>query len=119
VSLFFPLSVTLASLCFGASMHAAATSTTPYDGVAATLVATMLGLAILEHWFLVLPLPDAALWRWALKPAATGPSLLDACVTPPAKDPQPRHGEGGSNPAPLPAAPRNLPETTRKSWSPR
>ena len=24
-------------------------------------------LAILEHWFLVLPLPAAALWRWSLR----------------------------------------------------
>ena len=24
-------------------------------------------LAVLEHWFLVLPLPDAALWGWALR----------------------------------------------------
>ena len=33
-----------------------------------TLVATMLGLAIVEHLFLALPLPDAALWRWILRP---------------------------------------------------
>lgn len=32
-----------------------------------TLVATMLGLAIVEHLFLALPLPDAALWRWILR----------------------------------------------------
>ena len=35
-------------------------------GVAASgLVATTLALAVLEHVFLVLPVPDAALWRWA------------------------------------------------------
>lgn len=32
-----------------------------------TLVATMLGLAIVEHLFLALALPDAALWRWILR----------------------------------------------------
>jgi putative photosynthetic complex assembly protein 2 len=31
------------------------------------LVATMLALALLEHLFLVVPLPDALLWRWALR----------------------------------------------------
>jgi len=30
------------------------------------LVATMLGLGILEHLFLAIPMPDAMLWRWAL-----------------------------------------------------
>lgn len=37
------------------------------DAVGRTLVATLLGLAVLEHVFLVLPLPDALLWRWALR----------------------------------------------------
>lgn len=32
-----------------------------------TLVATMLGLGIVEHLFLALPLPDAMLWRWILR----------------------------------------------------
>ena len=31
-----------------------------------TLVGTMLALAILEHWMLVLPVPTTALWRWAM-----------------------------------------------------
>lgn len=35
--------------------------------VGRTLVATLLGLAVLEHLFLTLPLPDALLWRWALR----------------------------------------------------
>jgi putative photosynthetic complex assembly protein 2 len=44
----------------------------PPDGSAAgavgrALVATLLGLAVLEHLFLALPLPDAMLWRWALR----------------------------------------------------
>lgn len=29
-----------------------------------TLVATMLALAVMEHLFLVIPVPDAVLWRW-------------------------------------------------------
>lgn len=32
-----------------------------------TLVATLLGLAIVEHLFLAIALPDAALWRWMLR----------------------------------------------------
>lgn len=67
VGAFFLLSVTAASLTFGVALHAAATSPDLHGTVAWTLVATLLGLAIVEHWFLVLPLPDAALWRWAVK----------------------------------------------------
>jgi putative photosynthetic complex assembly protein 2 len=37
------------------------------------LVATMLAMAILEHFLLVLPLPSTALWRWALKNRASPP----------------------------------------------
>ncbi|MEM9461611.1 MAG: putative photosynthetic complex assembly protein PuhE [Myxococcota bacterium] len=36
------------------------------------LVATMLGLGMLEHVFLALPVPDAVLWRWAFRPRAQG-----------------------------------------------
>jgi len=35
--------------------------------LAHTLTATLLGLAVVEHLFLALPLPDAALWRWAVR----------------------------------------------------
>jgi putative photosynthetic complex assembly protein 2 len=70
VSAFFPFSVTIASLAFGFSVHAAITAPSDYATVATTLFATLLGLAIVEHWFLVLPLPDAALWRWATKQPA-------------------------------------------------
>lgn len=40
--------------------------------VATSLVATMLALAILEHLFLVVPAPDAVLWRWALRARERG-----------------------------------------------
>jgi putative photosynthetic complex assembly protein 2 len=72
VSGFFPLSVTLASLSFGFVVHAAATAATPFDTVSLTLIATLLGLAIIEHWLMVLPVSDVAMWRWALggQPAA-------------------------------------------------
>jgi putative photosynthetic complex assembly protein 2 len=38
--------------------------------VGTALVATMLGLAIVEHLLLVLPFPSTALWRWALRGGA-------------------------------------------------
>jgi putative photosynthetic complex assembly protein 2 len=93
VSLFFPLSVSLASLAFGAVAHAAAVAPTPFETIALTLISAMLGLAILEHWFLVLPLPDAALWRWALRsdgpPPSAVPHGLSNSPGPAANDPAP------------------------------
>jgi putative photosynthetic complex assembly protein 2 len=31
------------------------------------LMASLLGLAVLEHWFMVLPLPSEKMWNWALR----------------------------------------------------
>lgn len=89
VSLFFTFSVTLASLLLGGMVHASATAATAFQATADTLVAALLALAILEHWFLVLPLPDAALWRWALKGPVAAPSL-DVPAAPAANDAGPR-----------------------------
>lgn len=93
---FFPLAITASTLALGLIVQAAlAADATPFTTVGLTLVATLLALAILEHWFLVLPIPDAALWSWALKAAerqdrqaggrshhfAQAPSLIPATST--------------------------------------
>lgn len=39
-------------------------------GVGYALLATLLALAIIEHWFFVLPIPAASLWRWSLQKRA-------------------------------------------------
>jgi putative photosynthetic complex assembly protein 2 len=70
MNVFFPVAVTAATLVLGVLVQTAtAADASPFVVVGYTLVATILALAILEHWFLVLPLPDAALWTWALKAA--------------------------------------------------
>jgi len=33
------------------------------------LLGTLMALAVLEHWFMVLPLPSETLWRWWRPPA--------------------------------------------------
>jgi putative photosynthetic complex assembly protein 2 len=67
---FFPVAVTAATLVLGLVIQTAmAAEATAFAVVGWTLVATLLALAILEHWFLVLPLPDAALWNWAVRAA--------------------------------------------------
>ncbi len=55
-------------------------SAAPGEAAGLALVATLLALAILEHAFLVLPLPSAQLWTWAKRDAAvlTPPSRRQA-----------------------------------------
>ena len=63
---FFAISVTLSTLALGVLIEMGATAQDPFMVAGITLVGSLLALAVLEHWFLVLPLPDEALWAWAL-----------------------------------------------------
>jgi putative photosynthetic complex assembly protein 2 len=66
----FPISVTLGTLAFlWLLRRGVAFEASMFESAACLMLATMLALAVLEHWFLVLPVPDAALWRWAMPPA--------------------------------------------------
>lgn len=67
MNLLFPFSVSLGTL--GVVLLAQGALRPDADGFIATaymLAAALLALAVLEHWFLVLPIRDAALWRWAV-----------------------------------------------------
>ncbi|MEL6316740.1 MAG: putative photosynthetic complex assembly protein PuhE [Pseudomonadota bacterium] len=69
VGLMFAASVGLGGLGTAALLAAAAQA----EGGTQTgllLLAGLLALAVLEHWFMASPLPDAALWRWMLPPKA-------------------------------------------------
>lgn len=63
----FPISVTASTLATGFIIERILSPETP-EGVATglTLVASLLALAILEHWFMLLPLPLDVLWGWGL-----------------------------------------------------
>ena len=66
----FPLSVTGASVILGLLVQlASAADPDSFQRVGLMLLASLLALGILEHWFLVLPTSEDALWRWALRPA--------------------------------------------------
>jgi hypothetical protein len=63
----FPISVTVPTLIVVLMVsRALSPGASEFEVVSLILVATLLALGILEHWFLVLPLPDEALWAWAL-----------------------------------------------------
>jgi putative photosynthetic complex assembly protein 2 len=68
MNMVFPFSVTLATAALGwLVQRAVAADTDVFRAAGLTFIATMLALAILEHWFLMLPLPFARLWAWAVR----------------------------------------------------
>ena len=66
INLLFPVSVTVGT--FGAALLLDHGLSAPdaLSQVAGLTLGVLLGLAVLEHWFMVLPMRDADLWRWAL-----------------------------------------------------
>ena len=64
----FPVSV-IASTIVAALVwqEAGVAGLTAFELTSLTFAATLLTLAVLEHWFLVLPLPFEALWKWGLR----------------------------------------------------
>jgi len=67
MNLLFPVSVSVATVVMSLLVEAALDLPfTSFGGIALMLSAALLALAVLEHWFLVLPLEDGALWSWAL-----------------------------------------------------
>ncbi|MCC6007525.1 MAG: DUF3623 domain-containing protein [Rhodobacteraceae bacterium] len=77
----FPLSVTLLTLATGwwlTQIMAGTADAAQLVGYA--LLAVMTALALIEHWLMVVPLPDAKLWRWMLpseKPGVQNPGKTD------------------------------------------
>ncbi|MCX7891302.1 MAG: putative photosynthetic complex assembly protein PuhE [Burkholderiales bacterium] len=83
MNLLFPVSVTAATWVLALmAERALAPSATPFEVAGLALCGALLGLAILEHWFLVLPLPVAALWQWGLKSRASRTALAEEASVP-------------------------------------
>ena len=62
----FPISITalsFATACWLERLYATGDLTAQ---IGFSLLASLSALALLEHWLMVLPLPDAKLWRWML-----------------------------------------------------
>ncbi|MDF1727743.1 MAG: putative photosynthetic complex assembly protein PuhE [Sulfitobacter sp.] len=66
ITMAFPVGITFLSItaaCFAERLFAASDAATAAGFALLTALAT---LATLEHWLMVVPLPDAKLWRWML-----------------------------------------------------
>ncbi|WP_375274512.1 putative photosynthetic complex assembly protein PuhE [Methylorubrum thiocyanatum] len=69
----FPVSVTLGTaVTVLIALAALGAEAMPETATGLSLLAALAALATLEHWFLMLPLPSAALWNWSL-PGRTAP----------------------------------------------
>jgi putative photosynthetic complex assembly protein 2 len=68
MNLLFPLSITVSTVILVKLVQAAVHANgSRFDAAGFCFLAVLMGLAILEHWLLMLPLPAAALWGWSLK----------------------------------------------------
>jgi putative photosynthetic complex assembly protein 2 len=61
-------------LTFWLVQRAMAPGITAFHATGLTFLITMLALAVIEHWFLVLPLPFARIWHWALRTGRPAPT---------------------------------------------
>ena len=62
----FPISITGLSFALACFLERIWAVETQADIVGFALLSALTALALLEHWFMVLPLPDEKLWRWML-----------------------------------------------------
>lgn len=67
MNLLFPVAITASTVTATVLLLSALAAADDFNRTGYMLVTTLLALAVLEHWFLVLPLHDSALWNWALK----------------------------------------------------
>jgi putative photosynthetic complex assembly protein 2 len=63
---FFVVTTSVIAIVAGTLIWSAATAASPFEAAAFALLGTLAALGVVEHLFLALPLPDAALWRWLL-----------------------------------------------------
>lgn len=83
MNLLFPVSVSAGSgVTVLLVLAAADPAATAFEATGFTFLATLLGLAVVEHWFLVVPLPSAQLWSWGLwsRPEASGAQTCSTTV---------------------------------------
>jgi putative photosynthetic complex assembly protein 2 len=75
----FPFSVTGATLVTALLVQKFLGASDAFQSTSFALESSLLALAALEHWFMVLPLPSERLWNWAFKAGrvARGSDTLD------------------------------------------
>ena len=66
INSFFPIAVTILTFAVACWIESVISATKMADKVGFALLAALSALALIEHWLMLVPLPDAKLWRWML-----------------------------------------------------
>jgi putative photosynthetic complex assembly protein 2 len=66
ITAFFPISVSVLTVLAALLLERAVNVDPSGLSVGYALLTCLCLLAVLEHWFMVLPLPDEKLWRWMM-----------------------------------------------------
>ncbi|MGD0503630.1 MAG: putative photosynthetic complex assembly protein PuhE [Steroidobacteraceae bacterium] len=69
MNILFPVSVSLSTIGVVLLVQRYVAVADPFQMTAYALMASLLALAVLEHWFMVIPLPSEKMWKWAMRPA--------------------------------------------------
>ncbi|MEM9438617.1 MAG: putative photosynthetic complex assembly protein PuhE [Pseudomonadota bacterium] len=64
----FPISIIVLSMATALWVSRLAAATGPEEAVTFGLLSALTGLALIEHWMMLLPLADTKLWRWLMPP---------------------------------------------------
>jgi putative photosynthetic complex assembly protein 2 len=64
---FFPLNIAVSMLVATYLIWRVAVAETEFERIGTICVSTLMVLAVVEHWLLMLPLPFAKLWQWGLR----------------------------------------------------
>jgi putative photosynthetic complex assembly protein 2 len=78
MNMFFPVSITVSMILVVWIAGMAGVAPRPFESVGYLFLLSLMSLAILEHWFLVLPLSSVKLWSWSMGWPKGGPSLESA-----------------------------------------
>jgi putative photosynthetic complex assembly protein 2 len=79
----FPFSVTLATAAAAFLAVAATDTNSTFEALNYSLLASLVALGALEHWFMVLPIPVVDIWRWSVRtPPVHAAPVVEPAVKP-------------------------------------
>ncbi|MGY4306574.1 putative photosynthetic complex assembly protein 2 [Bradyrhizobium sp. USDA 4369] len=82
INLLFPFSLAAAAAATVLVAAAALGAKSSFDGVALSLLASLIALGLLEHGFMALPMPVINLWRWSAPVEPVMPAMAAVAAAP-------------------------------------
>jgi putative photosynthetic complex assembly protein 2 len=73
MNLLFPFSITASTIGVWILFQRYLAAEDAFNQTCYALIVSLLALAVLEHWFMVLPLPSERMWKWAMR--TPGPAI--------------------------------------------